>query len=94
MAAGVLGYILIKLDFSMSPIVIGIILGPMAETNLRRTMAMSGGDYSVFFTRPICATFLIIAVFTLFVPMLGPKVWAWWKKRSGGPVLPESKSSE
>lgn len=94
MGFGVLGYILLKLDFSMSPIVIGIILGPMAETNLRRTMAMSGGDYSVFFTRPICATFLIIAVFTLFVPMLGPKVWAWWKKRSGGPVLPESKSSE
>jgi putative tricarboxylic transport membrane protein len=94
MAAGVLGYILIKLDFSMSPIVIGIILGPMAETNLRRALAMSNGDYSVFFTRPICLTFLVIAVFTLFIPIVGPRVWSWWKKRSNGPVLAQINSPE
>ena len=94
MGFGVLGYILLKLDFSMSPIVIGIILGPMAETNLRRTLTMSGGDFSVFYTRPICLTFLVIAVLTLFLPMVGPKVWAWWKKRSGGPELVESSKSE
>ena len=88
MLAGTLGYILIKLDFSMSPIVIGIILGPMAETNLRRSLVMSEGDYSVFVTRPICLSFLIIAVVTLFLPIVGPKLWGWWKKRSGGPALP------
>ena len=94
MLAGTLGYILIKLDFSMSPIVIGIILGPMAETNLRRSLVMSEGDYSVFVTRPICLSFLIIAVVTLFLPIVGPKVWGWWKKRSGGPVLPENEAPE
>ena len=94
MLAGTLGYILIKLDFSMSPIVIGIILGPMAETNLRRSLVMSEGDYSVFVTRPICLSFLIIAVVTLFLPIVGPKLWAWWKKRSGGPVLPDNKTPE
>jgi putative tricarboxylic transport membrane protein len=94
MGFGVLGYILLKLDFSMSPIVIGIILGPMAETNLRRTLVMSQGDYSVFLTRPVCATFLAIAVMTLFLPIVGPKVWAWWKKRSGGPLLAEAEGKE
>lgn len=94
MLAGTLGYILIKLDFSMSPIVIGIILGPMAETNLRRSLVMSEGDYSVFVTRPICLSFLIIAVVTLFLPIVGPKLWAWWKKRSGGPALPENGTPE
>lgn len=94
MLAGTLGYILIKLDFSMSPIVIGIILGPMAETNLRRSLVMSEGDYSVFVTRPICLSFLIIAVVTLFLPIVGPKLWGWWKKRSGGPALPENGTPE
>ena len=75
-------------------LVIGIILGPMAETNLRRTLVMSQGDYSVFLTRPVCATFLAIAVMTLFLPIVGPKVWAWWKKRSGGPVLAEAEGKE
>ena len=89
MLAGVSGYVLLKLDFSMSPIVIGIILGPMAETNFRRALVMHQGDFSVFVTRPICLTFLVIAVLTLFLPIVGPKLWAWWKKRSGGPEFPE-----
>ena len=84
MFAGILGYILLKLDFSMSPIVIGIILGPMAETNLRRALVMSGGDYSIFVTRPVCLAFLVIAVITLLLPMVGPKLWAWCKRRCGG----------
>lgn len=76
LAAGIFGYIMIKLDFSMSPIVIGIILGPMAETNLRRALTMSDGDFSVFVTRPISATFLGIAVLTLLLPIVGPKIAA------------------
>lgn len=82
--AGILGYILLKLDFSMSPIVIGIILGPMAETNLRRTLVMSEGDYSIFVTRPVCLAFLIIAGITLVLPVVGPKLWAWWRQHRGG----------
>lgn len=82
MTAGIFGYILLKLGFSMSPIVIGIILGPMAETNLRRALVMSQGDYSVLYTRPICLTFLILAIVTLFLPIVGPKIWCWVKKSS------------
>jgi putative tricarboxylic transport membrane protein len=47
--------------------VLGFILGPMMEENLRRTMMISFGDPSVFFTRPISATFLIAAVLLLLV---------------------------
>jgi len=81
MIAGVLGYVMMRLDFSMSPIVIGIILGPMVETNLRRALIMSDGDFSVFLTRPICATFLVIAVITLLLPVVGPKFGAWRRAR-------------
>jgi putative tricarboxylic transport membrane protein len=65
----------------MSPIVIGIILGPMVETNLRRALIMSDGDFSVFLTRPICATFLAIAIITLLLPVVGPKFGAWRRAR-------------
>ncbi len=71
---GILGYILQKLDFSMSPIVIGIILGPMAETNFRRALILSSGDASIFYKRPITLTFLIIAILTLFAPIIESKV--------------------
>jgi putative tricarboxylic transport membrane protein len=71
---GILGYILQKLDFSMSPIVIGIILGPMAETNFRRALILSSGDVSIFYKRPITLTFLVIALLTLFAPIVGPKL--------------------
>ena len=47
--------------------VLGFILGPMMEENLRRTMMISFGDPSVFFTRPISATFLLAAVVLLIV---------------------------
>lgn len=65
----------------LAPIVIGIILGPMVETNLRRALIMSDGDFSVFLTRPICATFLVIALVTLLLPVVGPKFGAWRRAR-------------
>lgn len=83
MASGLAAYILIKLDFSMSPIVIGIILGPMAESNFRRALVMSEGDPSVFLTRPVCAVFLAIALITLLMPIFGPRLKAMWRKQPG-----------
>ena len=61
------GYVLLKLDCEPAPMVLGFILGPMMEENLRRTMMISFGDPSVFFTRPISAAFLIAAVLLLLV---------------------------
>jgi putative tricarboxylic transport membrane protein len=42
---------------------------------------MSDGDFSVFLTRPICVTFLVIAAVTLLLPAVGPKIGAWRRAR-------------
>lgn len=68
--SGVIGYIFMKLDFPASPIILALILGPMAESNLRRSLIMSGGSYSIFFTRPISAVLLVLAVITFVTPLL------------------------
>lgn len=59
---GVVGYILTRLDFPITPINIGIILGPLAESNLRRSLSLSEGSYSIFINRPISAIFLLLAI--------------------------------
>lgn len=65
--AGLIGYLLIKLECEPAPFVLGFILGPMLEEHLRRAMLISGGDITVFVTRPISAFLLAIATITLFV---------------------------
>lgn len=62
---GVLGYFLNKYGFGTAPVILGIILGPIAESNLRRALLLSGGDWSVFVARPISLTFLAVALFFL-----------------------------
>ncbi len=61
---GVAGYALRALGYSLAPLVLGVILGPIAETNLRRAL-MTDGDPTVFFTRPISLLFLIAAVISI-----------------------------
>jgi putative tricarboxylic transport membrane protein len=61
---GVLGYVLTKLDYPLAPLVLGVILGPIAETNLRRAL-MTNEDWTLFFTRPISAVLLGLAVISI-----------------------------
>ena len=65
--SGLVGYILMKLECEPAPFILGFILGPMLEEHLRRAMLISGGDVTVFVTRPISAFLLAIAAITLFV---------------------------
>jgi putative tricarboxylic transport membrane protein len=58
---GVIGYFMKKFDIPGAPMVIALILGPMLEYNLYRALALSRGDMTVFFTRPISATLLAVA---------------------------------
>jgi putative tricarboxylic transport membrane protein len=62
LAMGVLGYVLRKLDFETAPIVLGVVLAPMMEMALRQSLAMSGGSYAVFVTRPISVALLAVGV--------------------------------
>jgi TctA family transporter len=65
--AGLIGYILVKLECEPAPFVLGFILGPMIEEHLRRAMIISNGDPTVFVTRPISAALLGVAVVALVV---------------------------
>ena len=62
LAFGILAYILEKFSFPLTPIILGFILGPMIETNLRRGLIASKGSYLPFVTSPISAVFLAVSV--------------------------------
>src|SRR5438445_2740783 len=66
-AFGVVGYIWVKLECEPAPLILGFILGPLMEENLRRAMLLSRGDATVFFQRPISLTMLLIAAFLLLI---------------------------
>jgi TctA family transporter len=67
---GIIGYVFIKLGMEPAPLLLGFILGPMMEENLRRAMMLSYGDWSVFVTRPLSATLLAMAVLLLIIVAL------------------------
>ena len=58
---GLLGYVFIKLDFEPAPLLLGFVLGPMLEENLRRAMIISRGDPTVFVTHPLSLVLLLIS---------------------------------
>ena len=65
MAFGLLGYFMKKLDIPMTPILLGFILGPLAEENLRRGLMLTDGNVFAFFTYPIAAVFLVMTVVSI-----------------------------
>jgi len=67
---GVIGYLFIKLGAEPAPLLLGFILGPMMEENLRRALLLSRGDWSVFVTRGLSASLLAVAVLLLVVVLL------------------------
>src|SRR5262245_2812689 len=70
---GVVGYWLVKHDFEPAPLLLGFVLGPLMEENLRRAMLIARGDATVFFTRPISAVLLSVAIILLIIAGL-PKM--------------------
>ena len=68
--AGVLGFVMRKLDYPQGPLVLGLLLGRLLEANLRRTLAISLGDYSAFVKSPICIVLLMVSAISLILPEL------------------------
>ncbi len=62
---GVIGYVMLRFGYPVAPLVLALILGPLAEDRLRQALVMSGGDWSILFTRPISATILVLAFLSL-----------------------------
>jgi TctA family transporter len=67
---GVVGYVFMKLGCEPAPLLLGFILGPLMEENLRRALLLSRGDASVFATRPISAAMLVLAALLLATVIL------------------------
>jgi putative tricarboxylic transport membrane protein len=67
---GVVGYWLVKHDFEPAPMILGFVLGPLMEENLRRAMLIARGDATVFLTRPISATLMAVSVLMLGLAIL------------------------
>jgi TctA family transporter len=66
---GFIGYAFIKFQMEPAPLLLGFVLGPMMEENLRRALLLSRGDPAVFFTRPISLVLLIISALLLVIVM-------------------------
>jgi TctA family transporter len=69
-AFGLLGYVCTKLECEPAPMILGFILGPLMEENLRRAMLLSRGDPTVFITKPISAGFIIASLILLVIVAL------------------------
>ena len=57
----------------MPPLLISMVLGSLTEMSLRQSLIMSDGSVSIFYTRPICLVFLLLAVFSAFLPLIQSK---------------------
>ncbi|HZP96661.1 MAG TPA: tripartite tricarboxylate transporter permease [Candidatus Limnocylindria bacterium] len=69
---GFLGYAFKKLEFPIAPLVLTLILGPLMERNLRKSLEMGGGDFTILFDRPLSLAVLLIAAALALLPLLRP----------------------
>ena len=67
---GLMGYLMRVHGYPIAPVVVGLILGPMAEQQLRRALAISQGDVTTLVGSPLSATLLVFAALALIVPMV------------------------
>ncbi len=67
---GMLGYLMRKTGFPLAPLILGLVLGPLMERNLRRALALSGGDWSVLFSSPLTLVLWSAAVLSLAGPLV------------------------
>lgn len=72
---GVVGYLLRKMDFPLSPLILGFVLGEMLEQNLRRALSISDGDIGILFQSPISNGLWALAVLMIVGPRLFRKIW-------------------
>jgi putative tricarboxylic transport membrane protein len=77
LAIGVLGVVMRRFDFPTAPVVVGMILGPLAEAHMRNAVSIGGGSWGVFWERPMSAGLLLIVILVLLVPQI-----LKWRRRA------------
>jgi putative tricarboxylic transport membrane protein len=85
-AFGVIGFVMVRSEYPIAPLVLGAILGPLAERHFMTTMISSGNDWTVFFTRPISGTLMVILI--LLIALLGYRAY-----RASDPRAAEERQS-
>ena len=87
---GIVAYFLTEMEYPIAPLVIGVILGPMADENLRRGLMVANGDITEFFTRPWCIGLIVIIGLTIMtqIPAIRRAVERSWNRFAGGFVRP------
>ncbi|MGN6318566.1 tripartite tricarboxylate transporter permease [Trinickia sp.] len=83
---GLIGALLVALDFPVSPILLGYVLGPMVEENFRRAMLLSRGSLTIFTDRPIALGFLIVGALLIFAQLFFAS--RTWMRRRDVPLEP------
>jgi putative tricarboxylic transport membrane protein len=79
---GLIGYLFKKFEYEGAPLILALVLGPMLETALRRSLLLSAGSPTIFLTRPISAVLILISFFLLAYPLV-----PWLRKRRA--VIPQ-----
>jgi putative tricarboxylic transport membrane protein len=74
-AVGLIAYVLTEMGYPIAPLVIGVILGPMADENLRRALMVGKGDPSAFFTRPVSVILILAIVLTILAQIPAYRRW-------------------
>ncbi|PND37468.1 tripartite tricarboxylate transporter TctA [Paucibacter aquatile] len=81
LAIGLLGVVMRRFDFPTAPVVVGMILGPIAEAQMRNALSIGEGHWGVFVQRPMSAGLLALVVLVLVLPRLWPRVVRWREVR-------------
>ncbi len=76
-AVGLLGVLMRRFDFPIAPVIVGLILGPLAEAQLRNALSIGQGNWSVFIERPLSLGLLLIVLLVLITPR-----WLAWRRRA------------
>jgi putative tricarboxylic transport membrane protein len=84
---GLIAYVMRVFDYPIAPVIVGLILGPLAEQQLRRALAISQGDVTTLVQSPIAAVLLGLAALALILPLI-------LRLRGRGDVLTQMAASE
>ena len=82
---GLLGFLMLKLRCEAAPLLLGLVLAPLLEDNLRRSLLLSRGDPMIFVERPLSLMFLVLGVGFLML-VVGPAAVKWWRERRATPA--------
>jgi len=84
---GFIGYLFKKFEYEAAPLILALVLGPMLETALRRSLLLSAGDPMIFLTRPISAVLIVISLLLLTYPLM-----PWLRKKRA--TLPKGEAED